>query len=257
MRKTIWSLAEKRPHIFRGIPCGGGLSEFWEWPHEGVSEVVNDLDKSLTNLWRVWQSQDLFEQFKRQVEAVPVSREHFLKATAQEPEQGAANNVDQAVALFIRLRQSMMGLGKTWAPLSRARVRRGMNEQASAWLTAVEGLQEVHKRLQGIVLENVDVISFLLKYDGPNTLFYIDPPYMPETRCKDLYGQEMPVEKHKELLDTCLGLSAGIILSGYSCPTYLEKLGGWCRTDVVLKSAMTKAKEKPDRTECIWTNFEA
>lgn len=255
LRKKIWELAKAIPHKFRGIPCGGGLSEFWEWPHQGVSECVNDLDRSLVNLWRVWQSQEKFEEFRRQVEAIPVGREHFLEAV-QTAKQGANGSVEAAVALFVRLRQSMMGLGKSWAPLSKSRTRRGMNEQASAWLTAVEGLPEVHQRLQGVVLENVDVLDFVRRYDGAATLFYIDPPYAPETRCDNLYGQEMSLEKHQDLLTalTDKGLKSSVILSGYDCPLYLEKLVGWTKTEVTLKSAMTKSKDKPDRTECLWTN---
>lgn len=176
MRKKIWAMAP--PHTFRGIPCGGGLSEFWEWPHEGVSEVVNDLDQSLANLWRVWQGPAAFAEFQRQVEAIPVSRPHWQESLGETSE----NNVERAVQFFVKIRQSMMGLGKTWAPLSKARTRRGMNEQASAWLTAIEGLPEVHERLKGVVIESVDVLDFLRRYDCQNALFFIDPPYFPDRK---------------------------------------------------------------------------
>jgi hypothetical protein len=48
--------------------------------------------------------------------------------------------VPSAVNFFVRCRQSMAGRMRDFATLSRTRVRRGMNEQAAAWLSAVEGL---------------------------------------------------------------------------------------------------------------------
>ena len=39
---------------------------------EDVSEVANDLDTRLTNFWRVLQSEQIFSEFKRKTDAVPV-----------------------------------------------------------------------------------------------------------------------------------------------------------------------------------------
>ena len=43
----------------------------------------------------------------------------------------------------VNCRQSLTGRMDTFAPLSRRRTRRGMNEQCSAWWNAVEGLPAV------------------------------------------------------------------------------------------------------------------
>jgi len=44
----------------------------------------------------------------------------------------------------VNCRQSLAGRMDAFAPLSRRRTRRGMNEQCSAWWNAVEGLPAVH-----------------------------------------------------------------------------------------------------------------
>src|SRR5262245_4840512 len=41
---------------------------------KGVSEVVNDLNSSLINFWRVLRSPRKFEKFRRRVEAMPLAR---------------------------------------------------------------------------------------------------------------------------------------------------------------------------------------
>jgi DNA adenine methylase len=35
----------------------------------------------------------------------------------------------------------------------------------------------VHERLAGVVIENLEWMDFIDRYDRPETLFYLDPPY--------------------------------------------------------------------------------
>ena len=69
--------------------------------------------------------------------------------------------VERAVNFFIRCRQSRAGCFKDFATLSRTRTRRGMNEQASAWLTVIDGLPEVHARLKRVVILNHDALDVI------------------------------------------------------------------------------------------------
>jgi hypothetical protein len=60
--------------------------------------------------------------------------------------------VQRAVWFFIRCRQSLAGRMGAFAPLSRNRTQRRMNEQAAAWLSVVENLPAVHARLKRVVI---------------------------------------------------------------------------------------------------------
>ena len=45
-------------------------------------------------------------------------------------------------------------------------------------LTTLEPmLEDLHSRLAGVVIECLDFGSFITRYDGPGTFFYLDPPY--------------------------------------------------------------------------------
>src|SRR5262245_58827735 len=57
----------------------------WALPHEGVSELVNDLNGRLVNFWRVLQGESTFQQFRRIVEAIPLARVEWEKAHAHDP----------------------------------------------------------------------------------------------------------------------------------------------------------------------------
>jgi DNA adenine methylase len=38
-------------------------------------------------------------------------------------------------------------------------------------------LEELHERLAGVIIERLPWRAFLARYDTPETLFYLDPPY--------------------------------------------------------------------------------
>lgn len=189
-------------HVHYVEPFAGGLAVLLAKDPEGVSEVVNDLNADLTNFWRVLQHPGQFPEFVRCCQATPFSEAEFTRASEGLGAYTAA--VGRAWAFFVVCRQSLAGRMKDFAPLSRTRTRRGMNEQASAWLNAVEGLPAVHERLKRVAILNRTALDVIRQQDGPETLFYCDPPYLHETRSgTDDYAHEMSEEGHHNLLACC------------------------------------------------------
>jgi len=257
LAKWIQSLAPEGRYIHRVHPYGGGLGEFWNWPHEGISEVVNDIDGRLSYLWRVLQDDAMFAEFTRRIEAMPLSEPEWGCAATTD---GNVSPVTIAVRFFVRIRQSRQGLMEDWATLSRTRTRRGMNEQASAWLTAIEGLPEVHARLKRVVITCGDGVELIRQQDGPKTLFYCDPPYLgPERSTPDTYAHEMTPEQHKALLEALAHIEGFFMLSGYHNPMY----DGWANMPGIylhekrIDNKASGSKTKEVKTECVWTNYDA
>jgi len=224
--------------------------------HRGCSEVVNDLHGELTNFWRVLQKPDDFDAFRRQVELVPLSAVEWSDAS---DEVNGSDPIAGAVCFFVRARQSRQGLMKDFATLSRNRTRRGMNEQASAWLTATEGLADVHRRLKGVVILNDDACRVIERQDGLHTLFYCDPPYLHETRVsRSTYAHEMTAAEHEKLLQTLSRIEGKFLLSGYRSALYdaYAATHGWRREDREIDNKASSRKEKEKKCECLWMNFE-
>jgi DNA adenine methylase len=46
-------------------------------------------------------------------------------------------------------------------------------------------LEEIHERLSGVVIERLPFAQLIARYDRPDTLFYLDPPYW---GCEKDYG---------------------------------------------------------------------
>lgn len=221
----------------------------------GVSEVVNDINGELTNFWRVLQQEDTFEVFRRQVEATPFSQIEWEQAEIRQ-HPITDPDVEAAVAFFIRCRQSRAGGFRAFAPLSRNRTRRNMNEQASAWLTCLDGLPAVSARLRSVVVLNRPALEVIRKQDGPKTLLYLDPPYLHETRmATEAYKHEMTEAEHRELLATIRQCEGKVMLSGYPNPLYDQQLADWQRKDFAIDNKAASGQSKRQMTESLWMNF--
>lgn len=253
------------PHLHYVEPFAGGLSVLLAKNPEGVSEVVGDCHWDLTNFWRVLQGGDSFRQFQRLCEATPFSEAEWSDADLEflenpEHHEEFSDRVVRAWRFFVHCRQSLAGRMESFAPLSRNRVRRGMNEQAAAWLSAVEGLPAVHERLKRVVVLCRPALEVIRSQDGPHTLQFLDPPYYPATRAsKEVYEHEMSEDDHGELL-SLLGskeFRGKFLLSGYRNELYDDWAGacGWHRKDFDLPNNAAGGKSKKRMVESLWANF--
>ncbi len=222
---------------------------------EGHSEVVNDVYGDLVNFWKVLQSKELFPEFQWRLSLTP-----FSKPTFDEARQSVAEEpLDRAVDFFVRFRQSRQGLGSDFATMSRARTRRGMNEQVSSWLSAIDGLPAAHARLERVVIFCDDAVQLIKREDDQHSFFYCDPPYLAETRVvKNAYSCEMSADQHEELLTTLGGLEGKFLLSGYPHPIYRDAAQrfGWHCLEITIDNKASPQKIKPTKTECLWYNYD-
>ena len=227
-------------------PYGGGLAVLLANDPDGISEVVNDRNGHLMNLWRCLQDPQRFEQLYRRLQVTPFS----------EVEYQEAEDLEDAVSFFIRNRQSLAGRMDTFAPLSRTRTRSGMNEQVSAWMNCIDGLPEVHTRLQRVVILCKPALEVIRKEDGPRTLFYLDPPYHASTRAApEVYDLEMTDRDHRELLRLLETVDGKVMLSGYHCPLYDRLLVDWRCVEFEMPNNAAGGRTKKRMIECLWCNF--
>lgn len=96
------------------------------------------------------------------------------------------------------------------------------------------------------VVENMDCIDLIKKYDSPDSFFYVDPPYFKK---EYLYTHDFPREKHEELADTLKNCKGRWLLSYYDFP----ELSEWYPTDQykwhsedVFRWSSTRAHKDPN-----------
>jgi DNA adenine methylase len=241
-------------HIHYVEPYAGSLAVLLERDPNGYSEVVNDLHGELTNFWRVLQFEDSFDEFKRLAEAMPFSEPEFTGFYAV-----PSHPTTRALGFFVRCRQSRAGCFHDFATLSRTRTRRGMNEQASAWISSIDSLPAVHARLRRVVILNRDALDVIAQQDSERTLFYLDPPYLHSARKSvGQYDHEMTAERHLDLLEALSKIRGKFLLSGYRSDLYdsMASMFHWQRAEFKIANSAAGGKTKKIETECVWSNFE-
>jgi DNA adenine methylase len=138
---------------------------------------------------------------------------------------------------------------------------RGMAETASSWLSILEMIPEIHRRLMRVQIEQKDFRAILKEYDTPETFFYCDPPYVPETRKSGKYLHEMTEDDHRELVEILFSLQGKVVLSGYAHPVYEALVeAGWGRKDFQTFCTVTghtrdgrkMSKDVLKRVESVW-----
>ena len=107
-------------------------------------------------------------------------------------------------------------------------------------------------RLRGVYLENGDAMDTVRRWDAEETLFYVDPPYLAETRTSGpsgaYGGNEMDSRpEHEAMAEVLRGCRGAVVLSGYRSALYDELFEGWQRME---RTAYTN--QGAMRAECLW-----
>jgi DNA adenine methylase len=241
-RIAPWIVANLPPHRVYVEPFGGAASVLMQKPR-AYAEVYNDLDGEVVNLFRVFRERS--DELRRAIQLTPFAREEYLAAYQQ-----SDCPLERARRLIVR---SFMGFGSNAHQRKsgfRANSNRSGTTPARDWLNYPNAMAEMAERLQGVVIESRDAAEVMFAHDGPQTLHYVDPPYLPETRDAGRdYAHELTGEQHEQLLEALLRLRGVVVLSGYASDLYDDVLAGWHR--IQRKALADGARE---RTEVLWIN---
>jgi DNA adenine methylase len=216
-------------------------------------DTYNDIDGELTNFFRVLR--DGGNDLIRLLELTPFSREEF--AAACEASEAPDTDLERARRFFVRAEQARTGLAQTaslgrWANCKDSS-RRGMSGSVSRWLSKIEHLPEVVDRLRTVQIENRPAIDLIDAYDSPGTLFYLDPPYVHDSRSDTrAYAHEMTDADHQALAERLAAIKGKFALSGYRSETMDELFGNWKRLDAPSRTAHSA---KVERQESLWLNY--
>lgn len=89
------------------------------------------------------------------------------------------------------------------------------------------------------------------RFDTPQTLHYLDPPYPRATRGarwgKDGYRYELTDDDHRRLAELARSVNGMVVISSYSSDLYQDLYHDWRRLDRMTVTGSTKAV-----TECLW-----
>lgn len=236
--------ALSRASDLRGTVWGGASVLLRK--ERAFSEVYNDLDDEVYNLFEVLRDPERANRLQGLVTLTPFSRTEYARSRER-----ATDSVERARRLLVR---ANMGFG-TDSPRMNARTgfrstsNRSGTTPAQDWAHWPLAVPFFARRLAGITLENRDAKACMEHHDSEDALHYVDPPYVHSTRSKvtGRYRYEMTDEEHCELAAFLDQLKGYVVLSGYPSELYDRLYAHWHRVERV---ALADGAAK--RTEVLW-----
>lgn len=245
-----WVISHFPAHRIYTEAYGGAASVLLQKPR-CYSEVYNDLDGEVVNLFRVLRDPAQAKDLTNVLFLTPFAREEFEDAY-----RVCADPIESARRLVVR---SFMGFGSGATARGhrtgfRANSSRSGTTPAHDWANYPAALRDITERLSGVVLEHRPALQVLKSHDAPDTLHYVDPPYPVGTRQlrpgESVYNHEMTDADHIELLGALQMLRGMVALSTYANPEYARLLDvGW--KSVTKEVQIDHAKR---RTEVLYLN---
>lgn len=220
-------------------------------------EIVNDLDHAVVTFFRVLREQP--EELARLCRLSPYSRAEW--ESCREIDLPGLCELEIARRFWVRVNQSFskaIGHRTGWS-ITTARTQ----STAASVASRIRTFEDVAERLFRACIECCPGHELIERLATPDTLVYVDPPYLESTRrhgrgtrASD-YRQDMGYpEQHEQLAEVLCKTPATVVLSGYPSPLYDRLYADWWHTDVrvTVHSSNAATTTRAGRVERIWSN---
>lgn len=215
---------------------GAGWVLFFSDSHAKM-EVYNDINGNLVNLFRCIKYHP--DAVQKELQYILISREQFYDARVQIETRGMTD-IQRAARFFILIKESFGADVRSFGLRSR-----DMDK-------AKEYLLQISKRLNKVIIENLDFQKIIKNYDKSDALFYLDPPYY-ET--EKYYPDKFMPEDHVRLKETLNVIKGKFVLSYNDCE-YIRKLyEGYHIIEVERLHNLVLKERKPKYKELIIKNY--
>lgn len=247
-----WIISHFPKHRLYLEPFGGGASVLLRKPIS-EDEIYNDLDDEIVNFFTVLRDKKSCKELIRLLEFTPYSKVEWERC-----HEYTKDIVEQARRTYVLF---FMSVNKAKALRRQSNgfkssVRHRYHQLPKSWKCSIENLKQVSTRLNNVIIEKRPALDLINKFDVPDGLIYLDPPYLNRRNSKDRYNHEMnEPEQHLKLINRIVRCKGYVILSGYENEIYqtLVEDYGWIvksKESVIGTSKKGECKAK----ECIWLN---
>jgi DNA adenine methylase len=242
-----WIIEQFPRHTTYVEPFCGAANVLFRKPPSRF-EVINDLNHNIVTFFDVLRSRPV--DLIKAIELTPYSREEHRRAHDEVPLQHPDRHLEIARRFYVRSRQSF-GAGEGQYSTGWRFQRndtRGGSSVTDEW-NNLENLRAAVARLKSVQIESDTAINCIKRFDTPETLFYVDPPYLFETRHSNehRYAHEMSNDEHVALGQVLKQVQGMVIISGYSSALYDELFAGW---RCIQKTTTTNGNN--EAIECLW-----
>lgn len=238
----------KIPHTAYAEPFGGGLSVLYAKGKPPIAnnndyrEVINDKNKQLITFWRC--AREKPEELARILSLTPYSQEEHKRAREIYNNPSEYSDLDVAWAVYIECNMSFAHqVGKGWTVSVKS------ENHAVTWANRSTRLPECFDRLSDVYIGCEDSLDFIDRWDSPQTLFYLDPPYLGADQGH--YGG-YSIEDCAALCRTLDNAQGSYILSNYSQDVYPSSAEKVVEIEAVMSASGGKHRADKKRIEKLW-----
>jgi len=255
MKDTIIDMFPKHKTFVEGF---GGAAHIMLAKQPSEIDVYNDINEGLYLFFKLLRNEETKDKLISEIQLTPYSRQEFYEC--RDTYNDKIDDIEKARRFYIKTMQSFSSIGQSWS-YSKNTSRRGMSQAVSKYLGNVDdNMISIIDRLRTIQIEHLDIIDLIEKYDSPDTLFYLDPPYISDTRISSqVYDKEMPKEKHVELVNALLHIKGKAILSGYDHEIYNALVeNNWNKNNIGTfknRNGDKKGSKTITKDEYVWINY--
>jgi DNA adenine methylase len=260
-----WILSFVTQHIcYVETHFGGGSVFFRKKPSK--LEIINDISRDVVNFFYV--VRDHLDEFIRVVELTPYARDEMelTNLTVKNPPKWVWNSdtfrfepegispIELARRFYVRSRQGRTGNTSAWRTTWRPDHNGKRTKSLLQEFNEVDHIYACCNMLKMAQIENTDALDVIRRYDEPETFFYLDPPYLHETRGSNwtyAYQHEMSRDDHAALAERLNRINGMAIISGYPSAFYKELYEdrAWH-----LETTTTRDNLGQEKTEAVWIN---
>ena len=218
LARRLVAKIEATPHRTYAEPFVGMGGVFFRRRRRPSAEVVNDWSRDVATLYRVLQRH--YVAFMDLLRWQVTSRAEFERLLAVDAD--TLTDLERA-ARFLYLQRTAFG-GAVHKRSFGVDARQHRPGRFDVTKLAAD-LDDVHQRLAGVIIERLPWATFLARYDSPDVLFYLDPPYW---GTEHVYGPGMFTRAEFAALAEALnGLRGRFILSLNDAPQVRELFAGF------------------------------
>jgi len=194
-------------------------------------EVYNDLNSRVVNFFKVLR--DRPAELLMKLHLTPYAREELDYCCTLETD----DPLESARCLFVESWMTIQGAGIE----SNSKVNfRGSRDRGGFFPPELSDLYACAERLKKVVIEHTDAFKVIDKYDGENTILYIDPPYNGRP------GEDYAVKftEHERLAEVLHAASSYVIVSALDNELYRKLYWDWLFVDILINGTANRTKRE-------------
>jgi len=233
LASRLLAMISARPHRCYAEPFAGAGGIILRRQVPAPVEAINDMSGDIINLFRVVQRHPraLLAELRFALHA----REDFERLV--KTPAGALTDIERA-ARFWRIQSAVFRAD----PSGTSFISNPATARGKAPLSLRRHVLQCHRRLARVTIERQDFEAFIRRYDRPDTLFYVDPPYW---GCEGDYGGGFTRGDFTRL-EACLQTLRGAFILSLNDVPEVRALFAWAQMEQV---EVTYGAARPKRAQ--------